>query len=288
MLGSLAVAALLSFFGMDWNGSAGRAGAVLYALPVALTTLLIQGPLLKSSLRGPLGLSFAVNRWWLIAWLLPVFILVVALLFGELALGMDTIWTTDEFVSYKRALVPEGRRTEFERYVREHPPAHPFWLIVMALPAGATFNLIIALFEEIGFRGFLFRETPGGFWLRSVRIGILWGVWSAPLAMLRAPTAALGSALMCVAWCLLASPLLVYIRARSGSTIAVAASRGTLFALSGLASDLSSGAPFWVRPFDGLTGLWGIVVLLGVLYMYDRCSPQPPLMTSVAARSPSR
>lgn len=51
--------------------------------------------------------------------------------------------------------------------------------------SGATVNLPFMLGEELGWRGFQFEETKLlGFWRSSLLIGVLWGLWHAPVIMM--------------------------------------------------------------------------------------------------------
>jgi hypothetical protein len=107
-------------------------------------------------------------------------LLLVGLGFCWLLSGVEPIHTVEQYIAFKRAGVPPDQLELFETNLREHPPGHPLWLIVRGLPASVTINLLPALALEAGFRGFLFREMPGGFWARSLRIGALSGLYMAP------------------------------------------------------------------------------------------------------------
>ena len=58
-------------------------------------------------------------------------------------------------------------------------------VLVAGLLAGISVNAVVALGEEIAWRGFLLdilgREL--GFWEAAVLIGLLWGIWHAPLVI---------------------------------------------------------------------------------------------------------
>lgn len=52
--------------------------------------------------------------------------------------------------------------------------------IILAL--GVTANAVLALGEEVGWRGYLLWElAPLGFWRASAAIGVVWGLWHAPV-----------------------------------------------------------------------------------------------------------
>jgi membrane protease YdiL (CAAX protease family) len=141
-------------------------------------------------------------------------------------------------------------------------PVHPLWLaLVQALIAGPTINAVFGFGEELGWRGLLLRElAPLGFWRSSYLIGLIWGLWHAPL-ILRGTNypqhPELGVALMTVFTMLLA-PLMSYVTLRANSVIAAAIFHGTLNASAGMALlPLKGGSDLTV----GMTGLSGLVVL---------------------------
>jgi len=260
--------------GIEWSGGAGRAIAFWYTVPVLVAILLAQGPWLKQSILKPLGLRFSINRWWGIAWLLPVAVLFV---------GMLVTW--DAGFEPVLATVPPDQLAQFNEYLAESPPPHPLMLIVMGMPAGLTFNLIPALCEEIAFRGYYFREVPGGFWSRSTKIGLLWWLWLAPSVAIGNLYGApgLGSVALALPWCIVASWVLVYLRVRSESVIAVAIARGTMLALTAAAQDLTFGAPTWLGPFYGIGGIAGLAAVWLAFWIHDRTRAKGRLTTRPAA-----
>ncbi len=257
--------------GIEWTGAAGRAVAFWYAFPALIAVLFMQGPVLKQPILEPLGIRLAVNRWWLVAWLLPVVVLAVGVLVTWWA-GYEPVLTVEQLIENKRSLVPPEQMTEFEEYLAENRPPHPLMLIVLGMPAGLTFNLLLAFCDEVAFRGYFFREIPGGFWNRSTAIGVLWWLWLAPSVAAGNFYGIPGmkSVALALPWCVVASWVLVYLRVRSGSVIATALGRGTILALTAAALDLTFGAPLWLAPFYGLAGVAGLVVVWAAFWIHDR------------------
>ena len=196
--------------------------------------------------------------------------------------GFDPVLTVEQLIENKRSAVPPEQLAQFEEYLAESHPPHPLMLIVMGMPAGLTFNLIPGLCEEIAFRGYYFREMPGGFWARSTKIGLLWWLWLAPSVAIGNLYGVPGieSVLLALPWCIVASWVLVYLRVRSESVVAVAVARGTMIALTAAAHDLTFGAPTWLAPFYGLGGLLGLLVVGLLFWMHDRSLAEGRLTTS--------
>ncbi|MCZ6805724.1 MAG: hypothetical protein O7F08_02125 [Deltaproteobacteria bacterium] len=280
-IGSWAPVLAMWLQGIEWTGPIGRAVAVWYAVPALIAVLFMQGPVLKQPVLGPLGIRFIVNRWWLIAWLLPVAVLAVGVLITWWA-GYEPVLTVEQLIENKRSMVPPEQMTEFEEYLAENRPPHPLMLIVLGMPAGLTFNLLLALCDEVAFRGYFFREISGGFLTRSTTIGVLWWLWLAPSVAIGNlyGVPGLGSVALALPWCIVASWVLVYLRVRSESVIATALARGTILALTAAALDLTFGAPSWLGPFYGLSGIAGLLAIWIVFWIHDRTRDKGRLTTS--------
>jgi uncharacterized protein len=247
----------------------------VYMFVPALAALLVQRRIYKEPVIEPLGISFKVNRWWVLGWLVPFF--------GALAVfGVSLLLPGVEFTSdLGRSLArysagpPQGGAPE--------PIAPAAAIIVTSLQAllmGASFFAGAALGEELGWRGLLQRElAPLGFWRSAAFIGFTWGVWHAPLVAQRNWDHPWGPMLVKMAFCLLLAPLLGYVRLRAKSVIASAIAYGTMNTSMALA------VLFVARGSDpfhaGFTGLAGLIVLalfnVGIL-IYDRyLDPTPAL-----------
>ncbi|MBX0321610.1 CPBP family intramembrane metalloprotease [Halomicroarcula sp. F13] len=106
--------------------------------------------------------------------------------------------------------------------------------VVLAL--GATVNAAFAFGEEFGWRGYLLWElAPLGFWRASGAIGVLWGLWHAPIILdgYNFPSfPVVGVGLMVVA-CVAFSPLYTYLVVRAESLVAAALFHGVFNAAAG-------------------------------------------------------
>lgn len=280
-IGSWTPVAAMWFQGIEWSGAIGRAVAVWYAVPALVAVLFMQGPVLKQPVLEPLGIRLIVNWWWLVAWLMPVAVLGIGVLVTWWA-GYEPVTTIEQLTENKRSMVPPDQLVDFETYLADNPPPHPLMLIVLGMPAGLTFNLLLALCDEVAFRGYFFREIPGGFWTRATAIGLLWWLWLAPSVAIGNFYGAPGltSVALALPWCVVSSWVLVYIRLKSGSVIATALARGTILALTAAALDITFGAPAWLAPFYGLSGMVGLLAVSIVFWIYDRTRDKGRLTTT--------
>ncbi|OGH94914.1 MAG: hypothetical protein A2X43_12235 [Candidatus Margulisbacteria bacterium GWD2_39_127] len=227
-----------------------------------LVTIVFQKYIYKENMKEQYGLSFKVNKWFLAAWLLPALLafaaLGVALLLPGVHFSPDMSGMIERFSHY---LTPE--QMQQLRHKMATMTIHPLWLtLFQGLFAGATINAVVAFGEELGWRGFLQKELGGlGFWRSSFLIGIIWGLWHAPLVLhgLNYPQHPVAGIYMMTIWAVLLSPIIAYIRLRAKSVLAAAVMHGTLNATYGISIMVVSGGSDLTV---GLTGLAGFIVLI--------------------------
>jgi membrane protease YdiL (CAAX protease family) len=249
-------------FGGRWNTPAAVIVALVYMYVPLISAIGVEKRIGEGRLKEALGISFRINRWFAAAWLIPAVLALatfgVSLLFPMVSYspGLEGFYERlSESVSPEQL---EAMRRQAEEF-----PFHPFWIgIIQALLAGPTINALAAFGEETGWRGLLQRQLDFlGFWKSALLIGLIWGVWHAPLILQghNYPHHPLAGVFMMIAWTMLLSPGLTLVRWRSGSVLAAAIAHGSLNASVGLAIILIAGGSDLVV---GLTGLAGFVVLL--------------------------
>ncbi len=226
--------------------------------------IIVQKIIYREKIVKPLGISFRINWWFLVAWLLmPVLAFAafgVALLFPEIEYSPSMMGM---FERYKDIISPEKMATMKEQI--ETLPIHPVWVsLFMGLGAGVTINAVAGFGEELGWRGFLQKEWEHlGFWKSSIFIGIIWGIWHAPLILMghNYPHYPVIGVFMMTVWCILLAPIFSTIRIRAQSVVAAAILHGTLNATYGISVIMLKGGN---ELLVGMTGLAGFLVLLVV------------------------
>ncbi len=275
------LAGVYALSGGEWQTGQAYIIALAYMLIPGATAILFQKYIAGEPVRETLAVWFRPNRWFLVAWLLPAFLVIGAIGVGTLFPGVE--YSPDLagfFDRYSDTLTPE----QIERMQRnlERYPISPLWIgLLSGLVAGITINAFFALGEELGWRGFLvFRLRGLGFWKMSGLIGVIWGVWHAPIILMghnypQRPAA--GTAMM-VVFALLLTPILTYVRLKSHSTVSAAVFHGSVNGLGGISiMALAGGNELSV----GLTGLAGFIVIAGavmLLVLYDRFLASEPIM----------
>ena len=215
--------------------------------------------------------SISLSPWLLVAWILPVLVCALAVLIGVST--TEATFTTDlsGLVNSLRGEVSpermESLRAEIEA-LRDSWLGRPCVFLavsfVQVLGAGATLNLVFALGEEIGWRGFLHRrlEEGLGFWTASGGVGVVWGIWHAPAVYYghNFPDHPYLGILMMTLLTLLMSPILAHLHSQAGTVIAPALFHGTFNAAGGQLSIMIEGGSNLVAAPVGATGM--VVLLL--------------------------
>jgi len=263
--------------GGKWAGGgfAAFSMAVVYMWIPGLVAIMVQ----KLIYREPLKISFSLNRWFLAAWVIPpaltLFSSVISLAFPGVSFSADMSGLAERVAAYARNIPPEQLEA-----LKAQLAATPLWValvsgIVQGLLAGATINALVALGEELGWRWFLFKELlPIGFWKSQALIGLIWGIWHAPI-ILRGhnyPQHPVPGVFMMCLFCLLLSPIIGYIRLKAGSVLAAALMHGTLNGTAGIGLlFLKGGNDLTV----GITGVAGFIAMaLANLAIYFWGKPQ--------------
>ena len=223
---------------------------MLFPLISVLLTQLVTGEKLFSGI----GLSFKLNRWWWLGWLviIPLIVLLslpVSALFTGMSISGDTEMVRQTMGSLEAQGLPLG------------PGGVLVITLLSGLVAGMTVNALFAFGEESAWRGFLHRCLEGtGFWKECLFIGFVWGLWHAPIILMghNYPEHPVAGVFMMIAFCMLFTPVMVFIREKSGSVIMAAIAHGTLNALAGISIMYLAG---YKELVGSITGIAGFIVL---------------------------
>lgn len=277
---------------LSWSvaGLAWALGVPRHLLGATLTGVVFMfGPLAAAAIvqrraREPLapaiGLRFRVSGWLVLAWLGPPLLALGTA--GAMLLWPGFRYTPDSSAMVERlaGLMPPEELARVREELAAAPVPPVLLALLSAMSAGPTVNAVAAFGEEAGWRGLLVRElAPLGFWRSSALIGVVWGLWHAPLVLQghNYPQHPALGVLMMTAFTLLLAPLFGYIRLRARSVLAAAIAHGTLNASAGIPLMLAAGGSDLTA---GMTGAAGLAVLaaanLGVL-LHDRLLADRPV-----------
>lgn len=210
-----------------------------------------------------------------------VLVVLVTLLAGAVGLVDLDLVTFSGFADQLEAALPAGAAV---------PPVGVVVAAQLAaLPVGALLNGVVALGEEVGWRGWLLPALlPLGTWPALLGTGVVWGLWHAPLILLGynfdRPDA--GGVLLMVGGCVAWGVLLGWLRLRSASLWPPVLAHGALNAVAGVVLLLAAAGE---QPDMAVVGPLGVVAwgVLGVVVLVlaltgqlgRRPSPAPGAVT---------
>jgi membrane protease YdiL (CAAX protease family) len=240
------------------------------------------GPLVAASIvqvrRGErvaptVGARLVLSRWLIVAWLTPAVVAVLAVVFA-LAHPDGSLVTSAAAVveSYGPSLSAE-RAAALTRSLEGVPLSFVVGsVLVTGLIAGATVNAAAAFGEEAGWRGLMLDELRDEtFWRASATVGLTWGVWHAPLVVqgYNYPSNPIVGVFAMVAFTVLATPPLNYVRLKARTVIAPSVFHGTVNATASV-SVIAVGGVSRLVTGAGVAAMAAFAVVNVVMVVHDR------------------
>jgi uncharacterized protein len=254
----------------------------VYMFVPMLVAIVIQKLIYRQSLKF-LGLSWKLNKWFLVAWLLPLIIVFATLGISLLFPGVEYSPSTSEALNRIKTIVTPEELKQIQSDLAT-VPSYVFILtsILEGLIAGVTINTVFGFGEELGWRGLLQTELNFmGFWKSSAIIGLTWGAWHAPLILQghNYPQHPRIGVFMMTILTLLLAPIYSYITIKAKSVIAAAIMHGTINGLAVLPISLINGGNDLTVGMSGLAGFIAIAIVIICLFVYDYFLAKEPLMS---------
>lgn len=250
--------------------------AVLYMFAPAVAAIVAQRLVCKHRIKS-LGLFLPSWRWVLVSWLLPAALVWMTLILSACWPGVSVITGINGLLEKLQTIVPAEKLIDIQRQLANGVLARPGVLFgaaaIQSLVVGPTINAAAALGEELGWRGLLASELlPLGFWRSSFMVGVVWGVWHLPVIIngYNYPGHPLLGPFMMTLLTILFSPLLAYVRFRSGSVFPAAIFHGTFNAVGSFAAVFLRGGDSTTVGVTGIVGLLVFCIADIVLWMHLR------------------
>ncbi len=193
-------------------------------LAAILTTWLIQKKPLRTLRLNTLG----PKHFYLWAWLLP---LALTLAGGRFTLLFGLARFDARFTAIHQSLAQAPGLGNVS------PATVVAVQILVAITLAPLLNVIFALGEELGWRGFLLRELlPLGQWKAILISGVIWGIWHAPAVMqgLNYPGYPVLGVFMMIIFCVLLGAIFSWLYLNTASPWAPALAHGAVNAVAGL------------------------------------------------------
>ena len=245
--------------------------STIYMFFPMITALVLQA-IDKEKFNHTGLVNFKVSWPWLVAWLLPVVMVLVCIPVNGLFPGVELQYNSEQLISQYQ--VPE----EQQDLVREQMGKIPAVLLVIStvfsgLIAGVTVNAIAAFGEEYGWRNYLvgaLREVK--FWKAALFIGIVWGIWHFPLILMghNYPNEPRWGVLLMVVFCILLGVIELYFVLKSKSMVVAAILHGTVNAVAGMTLYFTLGGNDFINGMPGLSGFIVTGVTIVCIWIYDK------------------
>jgi uncharacterized protein len=254
---SWSAAGLFYLSGLEWGNLVATAFAIVYMYFPLIGVVIVQKFIYKQPVLKTYGVNKNKNKWLLVAWGLPVLLTFATIGVSLLLPGVSYSSEMVGLANFFGDAIAEDMMSEIP-----FSPVVMFWIMLLqGIIAGPTINAVAAFGEELGWRGFMLKETASvGFWRSSIFIGFIWGIWHAPLILMghNYPGFEVAGVFMMTFWCILLSPMFSYVTIKANNVIAAAIMHGSLNAVAGLAiMPLVGSKPL----LTGVTGLAGFLVL---------------------------
>lgn len=251
--------------------------AAIYMFFPLVCALVIQ--IIKKEKLGSTGLLKFKIRWlWLVAWLLPVVIVVATIIVNSLFEGCELKFHMPPIPGMEN-LSPEDMA---KISAMQNPKAIIITTLVSGLFAGITINAIAAFGEEYGWRNYLVSLLKGrNFWVACLFIGVVWGLWHFPIILMGHNYFIHRTAgvFMMVAMCLVMTPIELYLVLKAKSVYPAAIFHGTVNALAGATMLFISGGSDLINGVAGLSGIITMAVVTLILFVYDRFVSEDKIMS---------
>jgi len=270
---SYLLAGIYKLNGGSYNNSIGFMvfGVIMMLIPT-ISVIIIKKFIYHENLKTDLLISFKINKWFFVAWLImPVimfFSIGISLSFPNVIYSPDMLGMLKRFATILTPAQIEHMKNSFATL-----PINPIWLfLIQGLIAGGTIGALAALGEELGWRGFLLKEFKEmHFFKAAIIIGFIWGIYHAPVILMgyNYPQHPQIGVFMMTIFCILLTPLLLYITIKSKSVIAAAILHGTMNGTYVISLMLTDGGNDLTVGLTGLAGFIALTIALICLFIYD-------------------
>ena len=253
--------------------------AAMYMFLPAICSIILQ-IIHKEKPFSNLGISFRFNKWFIIAGIVPI-------IYSFMALGINLLFPNITFSATYEGLLsmlPPEQAELAEQQLSRFPPA--FYLVLQvfgAIAAGYTINAVAGFGEELGWRGYLLKSLNCKKFLPvSLIIGTVWGLWHFPLILIghnypQHPVIGVG---MMTIFCILLTPMMIYIVIKSKSVITAAIFHGVNNAIAGISILYIVGGNDITNGVTGIAGLITLLLFNFGFFIYDKYITKENIFTN--------
>lgn len=264
------------------QSNAGLIFLSLYMILPLIMAIVVQKFIYHEKIFKPFGI-FTRPHW---GWLLLALFTPVLLASIAFALTLLMIPTAKYDGNMSALIALTAKSTQMNPQIKTNIANTPLdiKMILLALYMtyiGISSKYLISLAEEVGWRGFLLRELrPLGFWPASFTIGLIWGVWSAPMAWvgLDYPEHKVISVILAIAFFTLFAPIITYFRLRAKTIFASALMLSLIEGMALFSIAWVKGGNFLTNGLFGLPGLLTLAIVNVFLFYYEGSRAKTPVL----------
>ena len=155
---SFSTSGIYKLFGGTGTGTIGfTILGIFYMFIPTISVLIVEKVIHKEKIRSNLLLSFKINKWFFVAWLvMPVVIfstIGINLLFPDVTYNVEMAGFLNRFTN----IFPPEKIDQIKNELSALPINIVWLTLIQGLIAGLTINAIAAFGEELGWRGFLLK-----------------------------------------------------------------------------------------------------------------------------------
>ena len=245
--------------------------SVFYMFMPLLTALVLQA-VHKEKFNHTGLVSFNLSWAWLVAWLLPVFMVAACIFVNGLMPGVTLEYNAEQLINQMN--VPEEQQELVREQIGKMPAAMMIVMVLFSgLIAGVTVNAVAAFGEEFGWLNYLVGALRNvKFAKAALFIGVVWGIWHFPLILMghNYPDYPQWGVPMMVAMCILLGIIELYFVLKAKSMIVAAIMHGAVNALAGTYIFFTYGGNSLLNGMAGLSGFIVMAFVILCIRLYDK------------------
>lgn len=277
-------AAILYFCGVTYGSTLSTIfTAGIYMCGPAIAAIIVQKFIYKQPIKE-MGLKLREAKGWKFFWI-PVFYLMLCLFWLGIVYVLGNCLQVHGFgiITFNSDNVLQNLNDFYAAGGGPHlnkMPISPGILfttqLISSFLIGAVVNTIFTMGEELGWRGFLYNETKNsGFWKANLWIGIVWGLWHAPLILQghNYPEHPVVGIFAMAIFCVPLGYIMAYLRAKTNSVLAPAIFHSAINAVAGNLMLYSKGSDSLFGSIAGLSGAAACIVIVLLIAVFDRKTP---------------
>lgn len=273
------VALMFNLAGIEYQSLSTTLMVALFYMPgPAVATLVVQKGMYRQSLK-PYGLT--INNISNVSLLLipaiflgfVILYLILVALIGKFFPGYGELVLSNEFILNEIKLAAPQKLDEGALNLPDSPYLLLALIIVAGMFAGFSLNLPVTLGEELGWRGLLAEELrPLGFWKSNLLIGIIWGIWHAPIILIghNYPSYPWVGILVMSAFTISLSFIMSYLRYKVKSVLAPAVLHGMINGSVGIYTLFVADKHELVSNMAGAAGILAFMIITLIIALVDK------------------